>query len=273
MKQLSTRFRVFAAALTLALVLSSLLGCSARSSSLDASDWRTWRLGVPLAWGSDYYLTDYEKIPLLYRYEDGSECLMGLKFGYIDAMVVDDLYAMEVVRLNPELTILEERVGPDQTIAYVSMERQDLLEELNAFIPSFRASAAYADLCERSRAGEFVPNDAIPSVQDGPLLRVALSTASGNYPYVYYDFQTNAPQGLEVELIKQFAAAHGYTLSWYESDWDACAVALRNHQVDLFLGGASIYYVKEETEMGDVFCTDPYFDLNLVLVVKKEEAM
>lgn len=270
-KKEKTGLRHLATALVCALLALSLGGCSNQSGEMDPTQWRSWRIGVPLAWGADYYLTDYENLPFLYRYEDGSECLMGLKFGYIDAIVVDDLYAREIVRLNPELTILDEPVGQDQPIAYVSTHRQDLLEEINVFIPVFRESEEYADLCLRSEAVEFVPNEYIPAVEDGPLLRVALDTSAGNYPYAYYDFNTDSPQGVEVEFVKQFAAAYGYAIEWYDSDWDSCAVALTNHQVDLVVGGASIYYVKETEEEGNMLCSDPYFDMDLVLIVDLEE--
>lgn len=260
--------RCFAAALLGLMLLCS--GCVNREGELDAAQWRNWRIGVPLAWGADYYLTDFEELPMVYRYEDGSECLMGLKFGYIDAIVLDELYAREIVRLNPELTILEEPVGQDQAIAYVSTEHPKLLEEVNEFIPGFRKSEAYSDLCRRSEADEFIANDDILSVENGRLLRVAVDASSGNYPYVYYDFNTGSPQGVEVEFVKQFAVAYGYTIEWYDSDWDSCVVALTNHQVDLFIGGCSIYYAQEAAESGDVFCSAPYFDMNLVLVVARQ---
>lgn len=266
-----TGLRHFAAALVCILLVLSLGGCSDQRETKDPTQWRSWRIGVPLAWGADYYLTDYEKIPNLYRYEDGSECLMGLKFGYIDAIVVDAFYAKEIVRLNPDLTILDEPVGLDQSIAYVSTERQDLLDEINSFIPDFRDSSEYADLRRRSFAGEFVPNDDIPVVDDGPLIRVAIDSSSGNYPCVYYDFNTGSPQGLEIEFVKLFAAAHGYTIEWYNSDWDSCAYAITNHQVDIFVGGSSVYFAKEAEESGSSFCTNPYFDMNLVLIVDWEE--
>lgn len=249
----------------------SLGGCSNRTVAKDPAQWRSWKIGVPLAWGADYYLTDYEKLPLLYRYDDGSDCLMGLKFGFIDAMVVDEPYALEVVRLNPELTILDEPVGYDQSIAYVSNIRQDLLEEFNRFIADFMESEEYANLCQRSEAELFVPNDHIPAVEDGPILRVALDASSGNYPYVYYDFNTDSTQGLEVELIQHFAATYGYTIEWFNSDWDSIAVALTNHQVDLFVGGCSIFYAKEEEVTGRTLCTDPYFTKDLVLIVDWED--
>ena len=77
---------------------------------------------------------------------------------------------------------------------------------------------------------------------------LALDTSAGNYPYAYYDFNTDSPQGVEVEFVKQFAAAYGYSIEWYDSDWDSCTVALTNHQVDLFVGGCSVYYAKAEEE-------------------------
>lgn len=260
-----------ATALMGVLLTLSVCGCSSRNTDMDSAQWRSWRIGVPLAWGVDYFLTDYEKIPLLYRYDDGSECLMGLKFGYIDAIAVDDLYAYEMVRLNPGLTILDEPIGRDQSVVYVSTERQELLEEINAFIDDFQEGEEYTDLCLRSEAGEFVPNVTIPTVEDGPIIRVAIDASVGNIPYTYYDFNTNSPQGVDVEFVKQFAAAYGYTIEWYDTDWDSCALAITNHQADLFVCGCSIYYAQEEEETGNVLFSNPYFDIDLVLVVNREE--
>ena len=106
-------------------------------------------------------------------------------------------------------------------MAYITNARRDVRDQMNGYIPNFKASETYADLVERANAEEFVPNTDIPQVKDGEVLRVAINTGGSGYPYTYYDFVTEEPQGVDIEFIKHFAAEYGYTIEWFDSSWDA----------------------------------------------------
>lgn len=263
---------------TLCLLVMTLLlgGCGnvKTVSKPDTNDWQSWRIGVPLAWSSDYYLTTNADIPStnLYRYDSAGDCIMALKFGYIDAIAVDSLYSYEVLQQYSEFEVLDEPIGDDAIVAYVTPTRADLLEEINRYIPVFRDSEAYEDLYARANAEDFVPDMDIPVCEDGEVIRVGIDTSSGNYPYTYYDFGSSEPQGVDIEFIAHFAAEYGYRIEWVDGSWDAGAIAVTNGDIDIFVCAVSEYYVEETELTGACLCSDAYFDLELVLIVRSDES-
>ena len=247
-------------------------GCGGRGADreLDIADWQSWEIGTPLAWSADYYLSEQVRVPHLYRYDSVGDCIMALQFGYVDAIAVDSLYAYSMVAEYPELTILDEPIGDDSIVAYITNGRRDVLEQMNEYIAAFKESDTYADMVERANIYEFVPDTDIPQVEDGEVLRVAINTGGSGYPYTYYDFNTGEPQGVDIEFIKHFAAEYGYTIEWFDSSWDACSLAIANGDADVFVYAISLYYAGEVEAMGTCLHSDSYFDLDLVLVTQGE---
>ena len=179
------RKRVICWLLCLLAAASVLIGCDGRGTDteLDISDWQSWRIGTPLAWSSDYYLSEQVRIPHLYLYDSIGDCIMALRFGYVDAIAVDALYAYSMVAEYSDLVIQDEPIGEDSLVAYITNARRDILEQMNAYIPKLKASETYADMVERANAEEFVPNTDIPQAEDGEVLRVAINTGGSGYPY------------------------------------------------------------------------------------------
>ena len=103
------RKRVICWLLCLLAAASVLIGCDGRGADteLDISDWQSWRIGTPLAWSSDYYLSEQVRIPHLYLYDSIGDCIMALRFGYVDAIAVDALYAYSMVAEYSDLVIQE----------------------------------------------------------------------------------------------------------------------------------------------------------------------
>ena len=167
------RKRVICWLLCLLAAASVLIGCDGRGADteLDISDWQSWRIGTPLAWSSDYYLSEQVRIPHLYLYDSIGDCIMALRFGYVDAIAVDALYAYSMVAEYSDLVIQDESIGEDSLVAYITNARRDILEQMNAYIPKLKASETYADMVERANAEEFVPNTDIPQAEDGEVLR------------------------------------------------------------------------------------------------------
>lgn len=266
------RKRVICWLLCLLAAASVLIGCDGRGADteLDISDWQSWRIGTPLAWSSDYYLSEQVRIPHLYLYDSIGDCIMALRFGYVDAIAVDALYAYSMVAEYSDLVIQDEPIGEDSLVAYITNARRDILEQMNAYIPKLKASETYTDMVERANAEEFVPNTDIPQAEDGEVLRVAINTGGSGYPYTYYDFVTEEPQGVDIEFIKHFAAEYGYTIEWFDSSWDACSLAIANGEVDVFVYAISSYYAGEVEAMRTCLHSDSYFDLDLVLVTQEE---
>lgn len=271
---MSSRKRIIGWLLCLAAAGCMLSGCGGRGgkTELDFDTWQSWRIGTPLAWSADYYLSEQLPIPNLYRYDSVGDCIMGLRFGYVDAIAVDSLYAYSMVSEYPDTVILDEPIGDDSLVAYVANNRRDVLDQINEFIPKLQASEVYADMVKRANIYEFVPDTDIPVVEDGEVLRVAINTAGSGYPYTYYDFASGQPQGVDIEFIKRFAAEYGYTIEWFDSSWEACSLAIANGDVDVFVYALSSYYAGEVEAMGTCLYSDTYFDLKLVLVVQSEDA-
>lgn len=251
-------------------------GCSGKKKTVTVTEnnWKNLRIGTPLAWSADYCFSENHEVDNLIRYDSITDCVLALNYNFIDAMAVDRLFATYMVTQSDKIKIAEGySIGKDRIVDLVAKDRPDLLEELNAYIPVFRASEEFKDLEYRSCHyvnNEFVPNTDIPEIKDGKKLVVAIDAADGFYPYTYYDFKTDSPQGVDIEFIKSFAYAYGYTVEWFDAGWEAGEIALYNCQVDIFASGISEYYCSDLDITNSALHTDPYFDLDLVLIVSKD---
>lgn len=50
---------------------------------------------------------------------------------------------------NPELTLMDEKIGDESTVIGSAPGREDLMKKVNAFIRQYRADGTYRDMRER----------------------------------------------------------------------------------------------------------------------------
>lgn len=251
--------------------LIMLCGCDNATGTFDAKNWKNCRLGVEIAYGSDYYLSKQDEISLFYRYDTMGEAVLALKCGYIDGIATERIYANEVVRMNDQLQSVDLGIPFDRIVACVTLGREELRDEINEYIAVFVSDGTRDDLLSRLECETFSPNYDIPEIADGEVIRVAIDSSEMNYPFVFYDFVSQSPQGFDIEFMKRFAWYAGYTIQWHDASWDDCLIRLRNGTVDVFACGYSGYYRQELGDGKICYFTDPYYDSALAIICLKEE--
>ena len=139
----------------LACALLTLTGCGEEFRNyrpiedVNALDGR--KIGVNLAWASDYVLSPREGEDLvLYRYDDPASMLMALFYHQIDALCCDAFGWLTLEYTNGEhLHRVEEPIATDGFMNFVTPAREDLRDKFNEFLVYYHETEEFADLYER----------------------------------------------------------------------------------------------------------------------------
>ena len=106
----------FLAALLLCLCMTGVAGCAKKEETAQTKqitcvdDLEGARIGVQLGTTGDIYVSDYEGDEAgtkIERYNKGADAVQALKLGKIDCVVIDEQPALQFVKQNSDISILE----------------------------------------------------------------------------------------------------------------------------------------------------------------------
>ena len=261
-------------ALCLALMLS---GCGHELASYrpigDVNDLEGRKIGVNMAWASDYVLSprDGEDL-ILYRYDNTADMLMALFYHQIDAMCIDDMGWLTMEYTNGEsLRKVEEPVATDGFVVAVSPSGEKLRNEFNSFLEYYHQTEEFADLYKRLSefdGVQYAPGEHIHPNGDGEKIRLAFC---GDYfPYCYIE-PDGTVRGYDIEIMYAFADYFNYDIEFIDTSYADLTYGISTERYDMGLGTISMSYVPE-IELTGVYATDVYYEVPLYLVELKEGA-
>lgn len=261
-------------AVLVAAVLSALLvcGCSPQANKveIDPNDLHGVRVGVNLAWESDYLLSERDDAEL-YRYDASADMLMALNYNKVDAVALDEL-SYRMAELSVEgIELVEPAVGSSGYIAYFGSDQEALLEDFNEFLADYRQSEGYAEIMARMAAfeGDYL-DPGIEFTGTGKTIRVAFSNDA--YPRTYAEAGMDEPVGFEVELMAAWANARNYTIQWCTSNYEDAIAGLMSGKYDLAVGFLSDFY-RNEVEMAGLHPSDAFLDSAIYLIRKSGDTI
>ena len=106
-------------------------------------------IGVQLGTTGDIFVSDYEKEgSTIERYNKAADAVQALKLGKIDCVVIDKAPADAFVKINPDLSILEENFAVEEYAICISKENPELREKLNSAIEKLKAMKKESTITE-----------------------------------------------------------------------------------------------------------------------------
>lgn len=254
-----------------ALLVFLLAGCSSQwhyDPITDVNNLEGRRVGVNLAWESDYYLTGRQDLEL-YRYDQTADMIMALSYDKIDALAIDALGWANLANLSDGVERTEP-VGYLNYIMYLGADDKELGEDINSFLKDFKQTAEYQDLVDRMSnfdGVDYVGPD-IPLTGTGKVLHVVLDPM--NYPRSFPATGTDEAIGYDLEPLKYYANDRGYQLDFTLAEYNAAVIGLQNGSYDVFVGYLSDVYAEDVISVG-LYVTDPMFSSPLYFVQKTRE--
>ena len=264
------------AAFTLACVLAfGMGGCGNPKSEweyhpiTDVNDLEGRRVAVNLAWESDYLLSGREDLTVV-QYDSFADIILALGYEKVDAFAVDGL-VWKVFQANSSgLNRVEPPCGTVGYTLYFNVDREELMEEFNAFLADYRQTEAYADHMARldSFDGLEYVGPEIPLTGTGETLRVA--TMAEEFPRAFLEAGEDVPSGFDLEALKLFANEGNYQLEFYYTVYNDIIQGLRSGTYDLAIGYLSDVY-REDILANGVLVSDLMDEIPIYFVEKTQK--
>ncbi len=214
----------------------------------------------------DIALSSRSDIRLL-KYKNVADCIEVLTRGMADVYVTDEIFITEQTcrRHGIRRAFTGEESFP---VAFAVRKGDSLAASFNSFLNDFRVSGGLDTMLTFWIGKGDVPTEDLPVYSDGGTgepIRVGTGNAIAPISYVVDEKWT----GLEVELIRRFAAALGRPVEILELDFPSLIMALQTHTVDMAIGSI---FVTEERK-GQVDFTDSFVTLHPAYFVVDRNAV
>lgn len=194
-------------------------------------------------------------------FKSGMDAALDLKNGGIDAVVIDELPASQIVAQNSDLKILDIRFTKEEYAIAVRKGDTDLQEKINAAIADMKANGEYDKLCEA-----FMPADGdikIPDEYASSGDTIKMGTNATFWPFEYTE--GNQIVGFDISMSQYVAQHMGKKLEVVNMDFDALIGALQAGSIDFIAAGMSV----EPDRLEYVDFSDAYYESEQVIIVRK----
>ena len=120
----------------------------------------------------------------------------------IDAFAFDRHTLQYVAARNPDLTLMDEKIGDEFIVVGAALGREALMKKVNAFIKGYRADGTYADMYHRWVLGKNPKMPDLPEPEH-PVMTLTIGTDGRNEPMNYYSDRQLT--GFDIEFAKRLA--------------------------------------------------------------------
>lgn len=198
-------------------------------------------------------------------FKSGMDAALDLKNGAIDAVVLDELPAMQIVKRNPKLTILRDptfTANKEEYAIAIKKGNPELVKTINDTIAEMKKNGDYEKL-----VNAFMPADgniAIPAdeaTNGSKTLKLGTNAAFPPFEYV----EGTAIVGFDISMGKKIAKKAGAKLEVVDMAFDSLIPALQAGTIDFIAAGMSV----TEERKKNVDFSDAYFASEQVIIVRK----
>lgn len=259
--------KLLALALACVMSITALAGCQqnqpgANGSISGAADLVGKNIGVQKGTTGEKYVQEQVKDTEPKSFSSGIDAAMALKNGTLDAVVLDELPAKEIVRQNDDLKILDEPLTVEQYAIAVKKGNTDLLNSINATLKRIKEDGTY-----QSFKDAYMPDDGeikIPTLDPGTSDKTLKMGTNATFPPFEY-MDGNDMVGFDIAVSNEIAKDFGCKLKVDNMEFDSLIAALSVGNVDFVAAGMSV----DPERLNEVDFSDPYYDAAQVIIVKK----
>ena len=234
--------------LTAVLVLSAFFaGCSKEVVVIEsAKDLEGKKIGVQAGTTGEIYVQENVPGAKVYSFKSGIDAALDLKNGSIDAVVLDELPAKEIVANNPDLVIVTDKFAREEYAIAIKKGNTELVEAINSTINTMKENGEYEAL-----VAAFMPADGeitipeITPVASDKVLKLGTNAAFPPFEYV----EGNKVVGFDI----------------VDMSFDSLIPALSSGAIDFIAAGMS---VTEERKQNVDFSV-PYYESEQVIIIRK----
>lgn len=195
-------------------------------------------------------------------FKNGVEGANALKNKAIDALILDELPAKEIVKINPELSIVDDQFSPEEYAIAVKKGNKELLDSINKSIHKIKQDGTYQKLIS-----SFMPVDGNITIPKIEILNVKDVVKMGtNAAFPPFEYVKNSEVvGFDASLSRIIARDYNKKLQIIDISFEGLIPALQAGTIDFIAAGMT---ATEERRMNVDF-SEPYYKTHQVIVVRK----
>ncbi|MBQ8353322.1 MAG: transporter substrate-binding domain-containing protein [Spirochaetaceae bacterium] len=220
------------------------------------------KIGVQAGTTGELYVQENVKDAKIASFKTGMDAALDLKNGAIDAIVLDELPAKEIVARNPSLMIVDLDLATEAYAIAVKKGNAELLASINKTIADMKANGDYEAL-----VNAFMPVDGNITIPDTVTINtdkvVKLGTNAAFPPFEYVDGKNIV--GFDISMGQKIAAGYGAKLEVVDMAFDSLIPALASDAIDFIAAGMSV----TEERKKNVDFSDPYYESKQVVIIRK----
>ena len=240
------------------------VGCAKKNNVVinSAEDLQGLKIGCQAGTTGELYVQENVKDAKLKSFKTGIDAALDLKNGTIDAIVLDELPAKEIVKRNKDLTIVDASFAVEQYAIAVKKGNKALLDSINKTIMTIKIDGTYENLINA-----FMPVDGnivIPEIADVDSKDVVKMGTNAAFPPFEY-IKGSEAVGFDVSMSKLIAKDLNKKLQVVDMSFDGLIAAVQSGAVDFVAAGMTATDERRQ----NVDFSEPYYESNQVIIVRK----
>lgn len=222
------------------------------------------KIGVQGGTTGEAWVQENVKDAKISSFKSGIDAALDLKSGAIDAVVLDELPASEIVSHNSDLMIIRDpefTANKEEYAIAVKKGNEELLADINKTINEIKISGDYDKL-----VAAFMPADGniiIPAAIETSGKDLKLGTNAAFPPFEYVEGKDIV--GFDISMGQYIAQTRGEKLKVVDMAFDSLIPALSSGAIDFIAAGMSV----TEERKKNVDFSIPYFASEQVIIVRK----
>ena len=250
---------------TLSLVAAlAFVGCAKKNNVVinSAEDLQGLKIGCQAGTTGELYVQENVKDAQLKSFKTGIDAALDLKNGAIDAIVLDELPAKEIVKRNKDLKIVDASFAVEQYAIAVKKGNKALLDSINKTIMTIKIDGTYENLINA-----FMPVDGnivIPEIADVDSKEVVKMGTNAAFPPFEY-IKGSEAVGFDVSMSKLIAKDLNKKRQVVDMSFDGLIAAVQSGAVDFVAAGMTATDERRQ----NVDFSEPYYESNQVIIVRK----
>lgn len=272
MKTMKKWVHGFFAAALLCVSMTGMTGC-AKQENIETKeitcvdDLEGATIGVQIGTTGDIYVSDYEGDEAgttIERYNKGADAIQALKLGKIDCVVIDEQPAIQFVKQNSNIRIIEEEFTVEEYAFVIAKQDTELLEQVNTTLAKLQNDGTIDNIVKNyigseEEIGNYPYESKDVDRSNGTLI---MGTNAEFPPYEYHE--NNTIVGIDVDIMRAVSDELGMDIQIEDMAFDSIIAAVTSGKVNI---GASGFTVTEERKKSINF-SDSYTTSKQVIIVR-----
>lgn len=238
-------------------------GCNNNLKTINSiDDLSNSKIGIYTGSEYDTILKENIKNAIPVYYNSYSDEISALKSGKIDAFLTDEPLAIEILKNNDKLKILDKSLTIDSYAFAINPQKTQLKEQIDKIILEMKSDGSLAKLEEKW----FSDNEEIKELEKYDyeyIDTIKFATTSGSAPFAY--MKNNEIVGYDIDVINYIGYKLGYKIEIIDMAFEGMIVALISGKVDI--AGCSIIATDERKKI--VLFSEPNYTGGIVLVTRE----